>query len=817
MRIVLLLISAIITTALIFFLSISVTVSGNKTPCFGNFLSPQQGFWQNAEPIDYDFNNKITSLQLEGKVDVYFDERLVPHIYADKENDAYFVQGYLHAKFRLWQMEFQTHAAAGRLSEIMGKGSVYLEKDKFFRRLGMISGAQESLKLLEANPITKNELDAYTHGVNTYINSLKPAEYPFEYKLLNYQPEHWTNLKTELFLKYMSYQLAGWDADFEMTNAQSIFSAVDIEKLYPVTQDSLDPIVVKGTQFKQAAIHTQKPANTDSVYNNLKIPSGTSHIEQPDKDNGSNNWAVAGIKTKSGSPILCNDPHLGLSLPSLWYEMQINTPAFNSYGVSLPGSPSIIIGFNDSCAWGVTNASRDVKDYFEIKFKDSTMQEYFFNGKWVKATFRNEVIKINGQPDVTEKIAITLLGPVMYDKKFPNILKDGKYYAVRWLGQDASNELLAFNMLNHAKNYEDYTKALFNYECPGQNFIFASKAGNIAVRQQGKFPAKWERQGDFLMPGVDSSYAWQGFIPFDENPEMYNPAIGFVSSANQLAADKNYPYYLAGRPVIYRAITINRYLKRMSNITISDMQQMQTDNYNVFAEMARPLLLKNLNVGNLSSDEIKYVTIFKDWNLRSDYNEVGSTIFDLWWYNLQKEVYKDEFARSDLPLRWPENSSLLESLLKDSSYKFVDDITTPAVESLRDIVLASYKKTFQNLKIAEVKDLLLWGKYKSTGIKHLLTISALSRLQLRVGGDQNSINAITRTTGPGWRMIVQLSQNIEAYGVYPGGQSGNPGSKYYDNFIDDWAENKYYRLSFLNLHEAGKSVKMKWHMTFSKT
>ncbi|MGI8636310.1 MAG: penicillin acylase family protein, partial [Segetibacter sp.] len=711
MRVLLLVVSASVTSLLIYLLNHPLTISGNKTPCFGAFLSPSNGFWQNAEADKSNFSENITSAQLQGNVSVFFDDRLVPHVYAEKENDAYFVQGYLHAKFRLWQMEFQTHVAAGRLSEIMGKGKAFLDKDRLFRRLGMVYSAEQSLKLLEKNPITKNELDAYSNGVNTYISTLSPNKYPLEYKLLNYKPEEWTNLKTELFLKYMAYDLAGFDSDFEMTNAKSIFSSADITKLYPLSPDSLDPVVVRGTLFQNPSHAPKRPASADTIYYNSKKSTNT-FIPQPDKNNGSNNWAVAGNKTKSGAPILCNDPHLGLTLPSLWYEMQISTPTFNSYGVSFPGAPSIIIGFNDSCAWGVTNASRDVKDYYEIHFRDSSMKEYLFKGKWEKSSFRNEIIKIKGQPDVTEKIAVTLLGPVMYDQQFPNVLDDGKYYALRWLAQDPSNELLALNKLNHANNYKDYLQAIQNYKCPGQNFAFASKAGDIAIKQQGSFPAKWERQGDFLMPGIDSSYAWQGLIPFSENPGMLNPSRGFVSSANQLATDNKYPYYLAGRPIIYRGIIINRYLNQLSNITIADMQKMQTDNYDVFAEMARPLLLKHLDESKLSKDELNYRNKFKTWNLRNDYEEEGPTILDKWWRNLQKEVFNDEFAQSKLLLRPPDQSTLLEALLKDSTYKFIDNITTPATESLQDIIVLSDKKASKDLDTAKANNYLKWGRYK---------------------------------------------------------------------------------------------------------
>ncbi len=819
MRIVPCFITAITTIALIFLLNVPLPFGQSKTPCFGAFLSPQHGYLQNAEPVDEDFNATLHFPILNGKVEVYFDERLVPHVYAEKENDAYFVQGYLHAKFRLWQMDFQTYAAAGRLSEIMGEtsgGNNFLKIDRFFRRLGMVYGAEQSLKKLEADSITKNETDSYTAGVNAYISSLKPNQIPFEYKLLNYKPEKWTNLKTQLFLKYMSFDLAGGDNDFEMTNAKKIFSASDIEKLYPTMQDSLDPIIPKSTVFQPASIVSNKPAGADSIYFHSTDSIEAPLIIKPDKNNGSNNWVVAGRKTRSGSPILCNDPHLGLNLPSLWYEMQISTPAFNTYGVSFPGAPSIIIGFNDSCAWGVTNAGRDIKDYYQITFKDTSEQEYLYNSRWKKVTFRNEVIKVKGQADVVEKIAMTVFGPVMFDKNYPNILKDGKSYAVRWKAHDASNELLTSNKLDRVKNYFDFIKAITTFQTPGQNFIFATKTGDIAIRQQGQFPAKWRRQGDFIMPGIDSSYLWKGFIPSRENPTMINPARGFLSSANQLATDETYPYYLAGQPEIYRGIIINRKLSHMSDITIEDMQRLQTDNFNVFAEMARPLLLKYLDQGKLSADEKGYVTKFKNWNLRNDVDEEGPTVFKLWWDHLSVAVYSDEFAQTTLPLKWPDESTLLEGLLKDSTYKFVDNINTPRVEKLDEIILQSFKLACKDLKIADAKHELAWGKYKNTGVKHLLKLPGLSRLHLLIGGGTNIINATTASHGPSWRMIVQLTDDIEAYGVYPGGQNGNPGSKYYDNFVDSWVRGKYYPLLYVSADRVRTSSKMKWKMTFTK-
>ncbi len=445
---------------------------------------------------------------------------------------------------------------------------------------------------------------------------------------------------------------------------------------------------------------------------------------------------------------------------------------------------------------------RDVRDYYEIKFVDTGMQQYLLNGKLQQSTFRKEVIKVKGGNDVVENIAMTVFGPVMYDRSYPNKLNDGKYYAVRWKAHEASNSLLTFNKLNHAKGFSDFLNSISTYKAPGQNFIFASKRGTIAIKQQGDFPAKWRRQGDFVMPGDDTAYAWKGNIPVSENPFMVNPERGFVSSANQFPVDSTYPYYLGGSYPPYRGLIINRKLAALNNITPQDMQHLQTDNYNVFAEMARPLLLKYINKGKLNNDQLKYIDALQSWSLESNAVETGPTIFKVWWDSLEVAIWNDEFSQTKLPMKWPDESTLLEGLLKDSAFKFVDDIRTASVETLADVVQLSFEMAYRELKNAEVSNRLQWGKFKDTGIRHLTRLPALSRLHLPIGGGEHIINATKQFHGPSWRMVVHLTDDIEAYSVYPGGQSGNPGSKYYDTFVDSWAAGKYYRVLFLSKQQA---------------
>ncbi|MEP7318799.1 MAG: penicillin acylase family protein [Panacibacter sp.] len=821
MRIVPFILSAAVTTGLVILLNMQLPVNGGKTPRLGYFLSPQKGFWQNAEPVNVSFNANLKFDSLQGEASVYLDERLVPHVYADNEHDAFFIQGYLHAKFRLWQMDFQTYAAGGRLSEIMGdsaNGTNFLNIDKFFRRLGMVYAAENSLKAIEEDQETKAVCDAYTQGVNAYISSLNESSYPLEYKLLDYKPEPWTNMKTALFLKYMSYDLAGSEQDFEKTNAKAVFTKAQYKALYPYGQDSLNPINPKGTKFATPGLNIAPPPDADSLYFDYTTMVDPAYKEQkPDKNNGSNNWAVDSSKTKSGKPILCNDPHLGLNLPSLWYEMQITAPGFSAYGASFPGAPCVVIGFNDSCAWGFTNAGRDVRDYYEVKFRDSTMQEYWYNSDWRKADLRDEIIKIKGKGSDTEHIAITVWGPVMYDSHYPDKLNTNKTYACRWKAHDGSNDLRTFYKLNYANNFDDYINATSTYQCPGQNMIFASKKGDIAIKQQGLFPAKWKGQGDFIMPGDDSTYTWRGYIPDSANLVMHNPARGFVSSANQMPYDTSYPYYLGGGFPVYRGFIINRNLSSMQNITTEDMEQMQTSNYNVFAEIARPVLLKYIDESNLGDDEKNYINILKSWNLESNADEKGPTVFNLWWDSLMTTTYNDEFAQTSLPLTWPDESTLVDDILKDSAYLFADDINTPEKETIADDINAAFKKAVVVLQKTEADSSMEWGKFKASGIRHLLRLPALSRLNLISGGGEHIINAYKQFHGPSWRMVVELTEKTNAYGIYPGGQEGNPGSKYYDSFVNDWLVGKYYKLLFATKTEMQQQINLKGKITFSKS
>jgi penicillin amidase len=809
MKYLILVLSVSINTLLVFVLGTREVLP----LALGSFLSPQEGIWQNAESVDEDFGQDIKIKGVKNNVEVLIDDKLIPHIFAEQDIDAYYVQGYLHAKFRLWQMEFQTLAAAGRLSEIVGSKALKFDRNQ--RRMGMVFSAENALSAMEEDPETKTAMDAYTAGVNSYIQSLNKSSLPVEYKLLGYEPELWTNLKSALFTKQMTQVLAGYDNDIEMTEAFRVLGEEKFRVLYSDIPDSLNAVIPNFKTSDLAYQNVSPPANADSLYFQRKDSLSIAQSFKPDPANGSNNWVVSGTKTKSGKPILANDPHLSLSLPSIWFELQITTPNSNAYGVSFPGLPGVVIGFNDSIAFGFTNAGRDVKDYYDIRFKDEKKEEYWFDNTWKKAEKRIEVIPVKDSLPFLDTVAYTIFGPVLYDNTFESSLSKEKALALRWVAHDKSNILKMWLKLNKAKNYDDYLDAISHFNVPGQNMIFADKKGDIALWQQATFPLRWKDQGLMVMPGIDSSYMWNGYIPMADNPHAYNPAEGFISSANQRPVDSAYPYFIPGKYEVYRPITINRVLSALQSITVKDMMDLQNNNYNVFAEFARPILSKYVQREKLTNNDKRYLDLIENWSLLNDKDEKAVVCFNAWWDSLEVRIFKDDLDRGSYKLPEPDRFVLLESLLKDSSFIFIDDILTPEKETLHQQVTTALQSATKNLEKIENEGGLTWGSYKNTTVYHLLKTNAIpfGRSGILTGGGEGIVNATRHDHGPSWRMIVHLTDQTEAFGIYPGGQSGNPGSKYYDNFIDTWAKGEYHKIQFIQKTNKEKA-RYKWKMNF---
>lgn len=833
---------AIILSA-IFTLLITLALNNKlgPLPAMGKLLNPFYGVWQNTE-TDSNFKDRnIQITGLKGKVNVLYDDRLVPHIEAENENDLYFMQGYITAKNRLWQMEISTHAAAGRVSEIVGEKG--LENDRIMRRIGMTFGAENAQSFILKDEKSKQLITAYCNGVNAYIKSLKKSELPIEYKLLDYQPETWTPIKVALLLKNMANMLSVYEYDVQNTAFTKQFGKEEFSKLYPDFIPDEDPIISNESTEKKFQTEDKIPiTSTSQNFTKTQAQSTQStfgkNIQQAQFDNkntplefesamASNNWAVGGIKTASGKPILCNDPHLKLSLPSIWYEVHLSAPGINVYGATIPGAPAVIIGFNDSIAWGVTNGGRDVRDWYKTEFKDASRKEYKLDNEWKPTTFKLETFKIHGKPDFTDTIVFTHFGPLVYDRNFKEApIREN--LAMKWTAHLPSNEFKTFYLMNQGKNYDDYRSALQFYTCPAQNFVFASAAGDIAITQQGKFPIRerTSEQGKFILSS-ELKNDWTAYIPNEKNPTEKNPQRGFVSSANQHPTLADYKYYYSGVGVYenYRNRVINNLLRNMQKISAQDMMEMQNNNYFLLAKEVLPTMLNLLDETQLSKNEKEVLNTLKEWDYYTNPQELAPVYFEIWWNELRILLF-DEMHDPKTALKQPTFYTIVEMLKNDSTSIFYDIKSTPEKETRTDIAMKSFKVIAESLEKKEFVEVhepygkdevhkiestqnLDWGKYKATKIAHLANLDAFSRLNVYNGGNLGVINATNSSHGPSWRMVVDFGER-KAHVVYPGGESGNPASKYYDNMVDAWAKGEYYTAAFFN-EKPKKLFEEKYH------
>lgn len=814
MRMVNFLSAVIISIAWIWFLNAPKGI----LPALGKVLDPYSGFWGNAEPVKNAAHQFHFPDEVSKRVKVSFDERLVPHVVADNNHDLYKTQGYLHAYYRLWQMDMQTRAAAGRISQVIGEKA--FDYDRRQRRKGMVWAAENSLKTMEANPVTKEMLDAYTEGVNLFIRHLQYKDYPLEYKLMDFEPEAWTNLKCALLLKYMADDLTGSVDDIAMTYLRDAMPANELDDLFPDKIKMSQPVIPTGTAFAAPSLripavpHGDLFAHFDTAVSNANLKSQNiafqvsgSKFQIPKQESGigSNNWAIGGKLTSDSAAILCNDPHLGLNLPSIWYELQLTAPGIHCYGVSIPGAPGIIIGFNDSISWGFTNNYRDVKDYYEIKSTDPRL--YVFDGKEVPFNERYEKIYIKDKTEpFIDTIRFTIHGPVMYDDNFKEPSGSGKMLAMTWMAHRGTNELLSVYLYNRATDYNTWVNAVQHFECPAQNFAFADRHGNVAIWGQGRFINNWKDQGKYVMRGDISATLWGDTIPMLENPHVYNPPQGYVASANQNVTDEAYPYYYNGDFTEFRSWEINENLNKLSSSYCA--VPVQADKNALSLTMAN---LQN-DINSLLLQRITY-TLYRyyDWTYLPQsycdenplgvlkYNSSAATFLQILWSNLYKNIWQDEFQNFPDKL-YPSAERTMFLILDDTASGYYDDITTPnKKETLKDMVALSYKQAKDSFDVLEKNGGAEWYKVKNTSVTHLAKLSAFSYDHLKTGGWGNTINAMKQNHGPSWRMIIQMNPKaIHAYVVYPGGQSGNPGSRYYADFLNYWVEGKYFEAKFIS-------------------
>ncbi|HZH88054.1 MAG TPA: penicillin acylase family protein [Chitinophagaceae bacterium] len=772
-----------------------------KTPALGPFFSPKTGFWSNAEnKAGDDPLFLMPTDSLNDSISVIINERMIPHIIAADEADLYFTQGYLHAHFRLWQMDFYARLAGGTLSEVLGSRALSVDQEQ--RRKGMLWAAEAALKKMEKDPETKKALDQYTRGVNTYLSQLRFHHYPIEFKLLSYVPEKWTNLKSMLVYKLLSDDLTGQSNDIDYSYYRSILSPYDFEFLFPTYPQPNTPTINKKWDRPQSKIPNAPAAMVFSDFEIPKTkgpspsPSLTTHFEDGLNNVGSNNWVVGTEKTMFDNVLLASDPHLQLSIPSIWFEMQLSSPYQNVYGVSLPGIPSIIIGYNDDISWGVTNHYADVKDYYEITPNDN-WTSYSFDQEWVPFNYRIEKIKVRNEQDFLDTILYTIHGPVIYDHNFKEPSGSNKILAMKWEGHQTNNELKAFIKINKSKNFKSFQNALSYYGSPAQNFIYGDISGNIGIIEAGDFPNKFKNQGRFVMLGNTSATLWQEYIPTEDQPFSFNPESHFLSSANNTPVDRTYPYHLYGSYTDSRNRSIHQYLEDSTFLSVTNMKVIQNSNFSPIANDLGPLFQRTIdNMEDKNADIQHWSDAFLPVY---DANSESITAFHIWHQLVYKTIWDQHFSHLPTKVR-PGLERTIQLMLHYPKNKYFEFNQDGESINLNKIMEQCLVATADSMRILKREERHLWSAYKNTKISHLLSIDAFSYLNIPNGGWNTALNATTSTHGPSWRMVIDLNPHsgVKGYGIKPGGQSGNPGSPYFNYALDMWVKGEYYELPFMN-------------------
>jgi penicillin amidase len=769
-----------------------------SAPPLGRFFSPIAGAWAGRGRDLWGKSGRLAIPGLKGSVAVRVDREGVKRLFAESDDDLYFAQGFVVASDRLWQMDFIYRLAAGRLAEVMGPRA--LAYDKLFRRFGLPQAAEESAEMMLQDSATKGPLTAYASGVNAYIATLEPASYPLEYKLLNYAPEKWSPRHAAYIMKFMAYNLAAHSGDLPLTRSQGRVSQEDFDDLFPLNMPVPEPIAPKGTKWGFGSLAPDPPREFRANIGALEP------LPAPNPANGSNNWAVAGKKSVTGRPILSNDIHLEYSLPSLWYEIQLSSPTQNVYGASLPGAPGIVLGFNQRLAWATTNGGDDVLDWYELRFRDEKRSEYFHEGEWRPVVKSEATIKVKGQDPVTLSLRRTHFGPIVYDEaEAPAAAWIPRGLAMRWAPLEASNEVRAFLALNRAGSIEACHEALAHFNWPAQNFLCADKK-SIGLWHAGLFPIRWRGQGRTVSDGSSRDFDWFGWVPRDQIPSSVNPERGFLSSANQAPAELSYPHYL-GWPFEepYRGRRINQALRGKEKLAPEDLIALQGDVESALARDALPALMEALPGANgMSERQREIAQALAKWNQRFEAESIGASIFGAWWENFEDAVWSEKFpdrALFSYPPAWR-----TVALLSDPKSRHFDQLSTPERETLRDRAWSSFQKTERDLALRLGDRVGDWSlaNARPTSIPHAGHIPGLGREKMAVGGGRFSVFANTGWHGPVWKLVVALGgtdPGVEgaprAWAIYPGGQSGDPASPQYDEFIDRWARNELREVRFL--------------------
>ncbi|MEC1302229.1 penicillin acylase family protein [Lysinibacillus capsici] len=754
-------------------------------------------FMNKSKPV---IDGELAVTILDQDVTVTRDEKGVPHIFAKTDADLYRAQGYVQAQDRLFQMDLARRQASGRLSEIIGEATI--NTDKHFRTFSLRDAAEKSLAAYDDE--SKQVLEWYAEGVNAFIAQAKESNtLSYEFALLGYEPEEWTVVDSLTIGKYMAYDLGGnWNTlafrhwalqNFDEEKAKELFIKYPENASAIIEANIQNPVAVAG-QFSAEML--------------------------PNEFNGSNNWVVSGDKTKSGTPILADDPHLGLSTPSIWYQMHLQSPQQNVSGVIFAGIPGIILGHNDEIAWGVTNVGPDVQDlYIEIPNPDNPTQ-FRYDGKWEQAEVRDESIKVKDGETVDFEVVVTRHGPIMTDLAFKDTEPTAQF-SMQWTALQPTAELRAVLGFNKAKTWSDFEKALEDFKAPAQNFVFASKDGTIAYKANGQIPIRKQGEGQLPVPGDSSDYGWEGFILWDELPTLVNPKEGFIATANNQVIGEDYPYHITdfwAQP--YRFERIKEVLEANDAITVEDMMALQMDQHNLYAREFLPDLLTSLKEKDQDGKYAEIIAMLEKWDMVDAKESGAPLVFHTLMIKLQEVLFKDQMPEDMYGIMYGK-FNITDQLLR-TAYSGEKSIWIEEQGGIDETIYKAFELTIAQLEdqFGKNSSKWQWGDYHQLTFDHTLGSASpilaayFNAKKVPIGGSKVTVQAADNDLagnvdhGASWRFVVDVGDLSSAYHIVGPGQSGHVKSDWYQDQVLDWANGDYHQTFIKQEEIKGKTLQL---------
>jgi len=772
------------------------------------FFDPLRGFLQPAAGFTHASFIEKTIPALKGSIKILLDRRGVPHVFAEQAEDLPFAVGYLHARERLFQMEMIMRSVRGRLSEVVGP--LALPSDRFFLENGFRDAADRAFAAADRSHPAYQTLQKYTDGINYFIEQLAPASYPLEFKLLNFAPTKWQPQNSAYLLKYMARQLAWYSQELAFDRLRRAYPPEVLQELYFIENSCPAPIYPGLFRDVRSSSFRSSLEDSHSLKASLRNVNFDDHDAADMTMLGSNNWAVGATKSANGHAMLANDPHLGHNLPNYWYEVDLHAPGVDVYGMTLPASPDVIIGFNRDIAWGVTNCGWDVLDYYKIDL-DSTGQFANIEGQNERLQIRSEKIPVkDGTPEEIQ-IRWSRIGPL--------INRDGVDYAMRWTGHISGNEWRVFYDLNRAKNFSDFGAALKNYGAPAQNFAYVDRQGNVGMYSAGLMPIKPAALYQSSGHAGDPAQAWPGspradqillepapqsFVPFEKLPHAFNPPEGFVESCNQKPTPDNYPiFYDWNFEAPYRGMRIHELLSVDRKISLDDMKAAQLDAHSIVARQLTPIILKAFDgAGETGTAAAAALDSLRAWDFDFRVSRVTPAIYHAFWENFRREIWAKPFRSQDgSSYMNPPRRVIVQLVLEQPDSKWFDDPQTAAPENLYDRVRQVFSASLDSLQAEFGSDMRQWryGRYHTISAEHLLHLPNFGVGPLPRDGEDHTLNVAAGREvdhGPSMRLIVEMGDPIRGYIVNFGGQSGHPGAPHYQDQIDEWLAGNYFPIRF---------------------